>query len=182
VPPTSRRRRRSEHRSRRSACGVLSFALVAAGVGHAQGDVDPQNAAIATGSGPLETSIQVERLLIIPGPGGEVRHWVAAGKLEAGDEIHYTVRVRNPGKHAVTGVVVTKRLPYGVHYRRDSAVGPACVVQFSADGGVTFAPPERGKQAARKSGVPSYTHVRWILRQPLSPGATALLRFRATFT
>jgi uncharacterized repeat protein (TIGR01451 family) len=180
--PSRSRRHRRPRKSAWPARAVLSLSLAAAGVTCARGDLDPQNAAVATGSGPLETTIQVERLLVVPTPAGETRHWVAAGRLAAGDEVHYTVRVHNPGKEPVTDVVVTKRLPFGVHYRRDSAVGPACIVQFSADGGVTFAPPERVRQTTRKPPAPSYTHVRWILRQPLSPGATALLRFRATFT
>ena len=29
--------------------------------------------------------------------------------------------------------------------------------------------------------VAQYTHIRWQLRNPLAPGATALARFRATF-
>ena len=39
-----------------------------------------------------------------------------------------------------------------------------------------------GKRATRKIVPADYTHVRWILTKPLAPGATALLRFRATFT
>ena len=37
-----------------------------------------------------------------------------------------------------------------------------------------------GGQAPRRAAVEDYTHVRWRLRAPLAPGATALLRFRAT--
>jgi hypothetical protein len=81
---------------------------------------------------------------------------------------------------------VTKRLPYGVHYLSGTAAGPACDVHFSADGGNTFAKPDRNaggsKKGSRKSPAIEYTHVRWILRNPLQPGATALLRFRAKFS
>ena len=38
------------------------------------------------------------------------------------------------------------------------------------------------KRPARKILPSDYTHVRWILGKPLAPKATALLRFRATFT
>ncbi len=80
---------------------------------------------------------------------------------------------------------MTKRLPYGVHYLPGTATGPACEVHFSADGGNTFAKPARSaggsKQGPRKSPAVEYTHVRWILLNPLQPGATALLRFRAKF-
>jgi uncharacterized repeat protein (TIGR01451 family) len=150
-------------------------------------------AAEATGSGPLETSIAMEMLEVRTTPDGrETRRWVPATRLSAGDEVHYTVRVRNPGKEPVTDIVVTKLLPFGVHYQRGSARGPAAEVQFSADAGKTFAPPaqaSRSAQAARaaargtrRAAVTEYTHVRWILTRPLAPGATALLRFRATFS
>jgi uncharacterized repeat protein (TIGR01451 family) len=128
---------------------------------------------LATGSGPLETSIQMQRLVVEEGADGRTaRQFVEARRLEAGEQIYYTVRVTNPGREPVDEVVLTKRLPYGVDYVPGSAVGPACTVELSSDGGTTFAP-TRGKG--------SYTHVRWTFRHPLAPGATALLRFRAVF-
>ena len=130
---------------------------------------------VATGSGPLEARFQVEKLVTRDRPDGSVdKRYVEAQSLRAGEEIYYTVRVTNPGKAPVTGVVVTKRLPFGVDYIRGSAVGPASKVEFSVDGGSAFAP-------AKKSDTAQYTHVRWILEPPLAPGATALFRFRATF-
>ena len=156
----------------------------------AQEPADSVSVAAATGSGPLATSIEMQKLEVSEGPGGrEVRRWIPAERLNAGDEIHYTVRVRNPGKQAVDAVVVTKRLPFGVRYLRGSATGPAAEVQFSIDGGKTFATPETlaraaggGKKAQRKPLENDYTHVRWVLSKPLGPASTALLRFRATFS
>jgi uncharacterized repeat protein (TIGR01451 family) len=125
------------------------------------------------GSGPLKATIVVETLVTRQHPDGKTeRHFVEAGQLKVGDEVYYTIRLTNPGKEPVQDVVVTKRLPYGVDYIRGSAAGPACRVEFSTDGGTTFA-------AAAKSGA--YTHVRWTMGPPLAPGATALLRFRAIF-
>lgn len=162
------------------------LALVCSGPARAADDTDAQGVAVATGSGPVATTILAETLQVEEGPGGkEIRRWAPADRLTAGEEIHYTVRVTNPGKDPVSDVVVTKRLPYGVHYLPGTATGPACDVQFSTDGGVTFAKPERAaggsKKGLRKSPAIEYTHVRWVLRNPLDPGATALLRFRAKF-
>lgn len=156
----------------------------------AQEVAEKSSVAEATGSGPLETSIEVQKLEVSAGPGGqEIRRWVPAERLNAGDEIHYTLRVRNPGKQAVDSIVVTKRLPFGVRYLRGSATGPAAEVQFSVDGGDSFATPETlaraasgGKKGQRKPLENDYTHVRWVLRKPLGPASTALLRFRATFS
>jgi uncharacterized repeat protein (TIGR01451 family) len=127
----------------------------------------------ATGSGPLEADILVQALEVATRPeGGEEKRFVEARKLQAGEEVYYTIRVRNPGKEAVADVVVTKRMPFGVDYVRGSASGPACDVEVSRDNGQTYA-------AEGKSG--EYTHLRWTCRKPLAPGATALLRFRAIF-
>jgi uncharacterized repeat protein (TIGR01451 family) len=117
--------------------------------------------------------------------GTEQRKWRPATRLEAGDEVYYTIRVRNPGRQPVMNIVVTKRMPFGVAYQGGSATGPACEVQASLDGGATFVPatePGRGKRAQGKQGGAGYTHLRWVLARPLAPGATALLRFRAVFT
>ena len=135
------------------------------------GDTAP--AALATGSGPLETEIAVETFVgDASGRRDNGRRFVEARRVAPGEEVHYTIRVRNPGKAAVRDVVVTKRLPFGVDYVAGSAVGPASVIEVSIDGGSTFV------QAQRMAGAP--THVRWTLRRPLPRGATALLRFRAT--
>ena len=137
-------------------------------------DTGPEAPAVAvTGSGPLETEILVEALVSEPrADGSEEKRFVEARRLEAGEEIYYTIRVRNPGKEPVTDIVVTKRMPFGVDYVSGSARGPACDVGLSADNGKTYS-------SAGKSG--EFTHVRWVFQRPLAPGATALLRFRATF-
>jgi len=142
-----------------------------------------QGAPIASGSGPLVTSTMVE-LLETGADGQDRRRFVPAEQIRAGDDVYYTIRVRNPGRAVVGRIVVTKRLPFGMHYTRNSAVGPAAEVQFSVDGGESFAAPAELRVvsggSARRANVEDYTHVRWLLRAPLAPGATALLRFRAT--
>ena len=151
---------------------------------------DTPGIAEVTGSGPLETTIAVEKLEVRRAAAGdEVRRWIPADRLNAGDEIHYTVRVRNGNKQPVDSIVVTKRLPFGVKYLRNSASGPAAVVQFSIDGGRTFATAEAlsraagdGRKVPRRALEGDYTHVRWVLSKPLRPAATVLLRFRATFS
>ena len=155
----------------RSFLGLLLLGLAAAG--HAQEpELTAAGAAIATGSDLLETEILVEKLEPADPPSRPHARFVPAGRLEAGDEVHYTILLRNPGRSPVTDAQVTKRMPYGLHYLAGSATGPACDIEFSTDGGKTFAarPPER-----------DYTHLRWTMRQPLPPESTALLRFRATF-
>lgn len=145
-------------------------------LGSSSGAAEPEltavGAAIATGSDLLETAIVVEKLEPPARPGQEAGRFVPASRLSAGDEVHYTLRVTNPGKSPVTDVQVTKRMPQGLQFIAGSAAGPSSIVEFSADGGATF---------LAKPKAAEFTHVRWTLRRPLPAGATALLRFRATF-
>jgi uncharacterized repeat protein (TIGR01451 family) len=147
---------------------VMGVARPAAG----EPQLTATGAAIATGSDLLETTIKVEKRLAPAGPEGAAGGFVPAERLDAGEEAYYTIRVRNPGDSPVNEVQITKRMPDGMVYIEGSAVGPACEVQFSSDGGETF-------EARSANG--QYTHLRWNMRRPLPPGATALLRFRATF-
>ena len=165
---------RAKSGSSRLVVQLAAWSLLAAGpVALA---VEPEltavGAAVATGSDLLGTSIVAEKLEPPARPGQDVGRFVPATRLAAGDEVHYTLRVTNPGKEPVTGVQVTKRMPQGLQFIPGSAQGPASLVEFSADGGTTFTPRPKGSE---------FTHVRWSLRRPLPPGATALLRFRAKF-
>lgn len=167
-PPRSRAQRQSA----RSAAAWLLLLAAGAPAAAQEADLSATAAAVATGSGALETTIVVEKLEPPAPPARLHGRFVRAERLEAGDEVHYTIRVHNPGKQPVTEVQVTKRMPFGLHYVPGSATGPACDTEFSGDGGRTFAPRLPGDD---------HTHVRWTLRRPLPAGATALLRFRATF-
>jgi len=103
--------------------------------------------------------------------------FVPAERLRVGDEIFYTLQVRNPGATEIRDVVVVKAVPNNTEYLVDSAVGPAAIISLSIDGGATFVTRrELDTKAAER-----YTHIRWQLRHPLAPGATALLRFRSVF-
>lgn len=152
--------------------GVLFLALGPAAPAWPQAEMSAAGAAVATGTDLLETGIVVERLEPADPPERPVAQFVPAGRLEAGDEVFYTLRVRNPGNAPVLDAQVTKRMPLGLHYLPGSASGPDCDIDFSTDGGKTF--------VARPAGA-GFTHLRWTLRRPLPPGSTALLRFRATF-
>lgn len=159
------------HRRRTGSPAALAIGFVLLlGSGPATGQAP--DAATATGSGPLETEIVAEKYLAPASPESGVPRFVTAQRLVAGDEVHYTLRVRNPGKAPVTGIQVTKRMPAGLQFVPDSAVGPACDVDYSVNGGASF-------QA--EADPLQLSHLRWTLRRPLAPGATALLRFRATF-
>lgn len=146
------------------ACGSHAAAALEA-------EMSAVGEALATGSDLLETEITAETF-VPPARAGDPPRFAVARRLSAGDEVHYTIRVRNPGQQSVRDVQVTKRMPFGMQYLPGSAAGPSSDIEFSTDGGRSFeARPE----------TDDFSHLRWNLRRPLPPGATALLRFRATF-
>jgi uncharacterized repeat protein (TIGR01451 family) len=118
-------------------------------------------------------------------PGRELYRFVPARLLEQGQVVYYTLRITNQSTVPLRNVAVVQPVPANTTYLADSASGPGAAVTFSVDGGKTFGPAdslliesEGARQLARTS---QYTHIRWQLRNPLAPGATALARFRATF-
>jgi uncharacterized repeat protein (TIGR01451 family) len=164
------------HASSRLARGSLPtagllLALAVAALAEPGAEMTAVGDAVASGSDLLETTIVVERLSTPEQTPARPR-FEAAERLAAGDEVHYTIKVRNPGSRPVTGVQVTKRMPAGVQFVAGSAAGPASRIEYSADGGTTF---------ARRVPEGGPTHLRWTLDRPLPPDSTALLRFRAAF-
>jgi uncharacterized repeat protein (TIGR01451 family) len=118
-------------------------------------------------------------------PGREAFRFVPARMLEQGQVVYYTVRITNQTTVPLRNVAVVQPVPANTIYLEDSASGPGADVSFSVDGGRMFAPAQsltigaEGLQELAQSK--QYTHIRWQLRNPLAPGATALARFRATF-
>jgi uncharacterized repeat protein (TIGR01451 family) len=108
---------------------------------------------------------------------------VPATQLAQGQVVYYTVRITNPTPVFANKVQVSQMIPANTTYLAGSAGGPGADVEFSIDGGRSFAPAAELKLADGVTRAPPgrYTHIRWRLRNPLAPGATALARFRATF-
>lgn len=132
-------------------------------------------------------------------PGRRIQRLVPATTLRQGQEIFYTVRIRNPSSVPARDVEVVQRIPQNTTYVPNSASGPGAQIALSADGGLTFGnegqltvvdqsavalmqATSTDRQAlTRPATARDYTHIRWRLRNPLAPGATALARFRAVF-
>jgi uncharacterized repeat protein (TIGR01451 family) len=118
--------------------------------------------------------------------GRQAHRLVPATTLRQGQTIYYTVRIHNPTPVAVRGIVVVRRIPENTVFVEGSAAGPGADIEFSIDGGQTFA---RAAQlnvttsvgGTRRATPEDYTHIRWQLRHSLAPGAIALARFRAVF-
>lgn len=140
----------------------------------------------------IETTLVAEVRQEIPAPNGRrIARLMPATTLKQGQEIFYTVRIRNTAAVPVRDVEVTQRIPENTTYVPDSAAGPGAEVTLSADGGISFGaegeltvteqPTPVQLPSTRPATPQDYTHVRWRLRNALAPGAVALARFRAVF-
>ena len=123
------------------------------------------------------------------------QHMLADGSVETrlepavtvvpGDKIAYTIEARNiSADQPATRVVITDPIPEHTRYVDGSAEGDGTQVLFSVDGGMRFDAPGEleviGDDGASRPAVASdYTHIRWVLRDPLAPSAKRSVRFLA---
>lgn len=102
--------------------------------------------------------------------------YVPAVQVAEGEEIFYTVQVRNGGERPLEDYALVLPVPENTRYVPHTAAGAGAAVTFSVDGAQSFAPAERVRVASSR-----YTHIRWQWSTPLAPGAVVLVRFRAIF-
>jgi uncharacterized repeat protein (TIGR01451 family) len=158
---------------RLSLCTVL-LTLVLTGAGHALAQaVDPIV---------VKTIAEVESKRA-EGDRGTSK-LVPADRVVPGDEVIYTLAVRNTGADAVAPPTVTKAVPEHTVYIADSAVGPGAEVSYSVDGGRTFDRAENltvqgADGRPRPALAADITHIRWQLKNSLQSNSVAFVRFRA---
>jgi uncharacterized repeat protein (TIGR01451 family) len=109
---------------------------------------------------------------------------VPAEKIVPGNEVIYTVSATNVCDQEAQNVVIDNPVPQHMDYIGGSAIGPGTEVTFSIDGGANFGKADALKVAGadgkpRQAEPREYTNIRWVMRNPLKPGAVAFARFRA---
>jgi uncharacterized repeat protein (TIGR01451 family) len=108
----------------------------------------------------------------------------AKAKVVPGDAVIFTVFYANTDIKPADRVVVTNPVPEHMSYQNKSAEGAGTKIEFSADGGKSYAAPDKlfvtaaGKK--RPAIASDYTHIRWTLSRPLAPGGKGSVSFRAT--
>jgi uncharacterized repeat protein (TIGR01451 family) len=107
--------------------------------------------------------------------GRETTKLAPANRVVSGDQVIYTLEVRNTKAAAAPDPVVTYPIPTHMIYVADSAVGPSTEVSYSVDGGRSFNRPENLLPAV----AADYTHIRWQMIHSLKGRSVAFLRFRA---
>jgi uncharacterized repeat protein (TIGR01451 family) len=109
---------------------------------------------------------------------------VPADRVVPGDEVFYTLEIRNTGLRPLPPPTVDFAIPEHMRYIANSAVGAGAEVSYSVDGGRTFDRPENLSVVPvggdpRIATAADYTHIRWRLKHALQAKAMALARFRA---
>jgi uncharacterized repeat protein (TIGR01451 family) len=99
--------------------------------------------------------------------------------LRPGEIVHYDIVASNAGSDPALKLAPVGRIPSGMVYEAGSAsTAPAFVVEFSLDGGKTWAkvPTVKVTTSAgvveKKADPTTFTTVRWIMQKPLAPKAS----------
>ena len=94
--------------------------------------------------------------------------------------------MRPPHRHPATGTTIVDPIPEGTEYLPGSASSEAAAPEFSIDGGKSYGPePIRytakdtsGAQVEKTAPPDMYTHIRWILKDPVPAGGNGVLEFK----
>jgi uncharacterized repeat protein (TIGR01451 family) len=151
-------------------------------------------AGFATGHAPVaqaqsvEVVQKAEREVEVLEKGVKVRKVAPVDKILPGEEVTYTLTYTNKTAKPVSDLALTNPVPKNTRYKDGSAAGEGTVIQFSVDGGKTYAAPEQlsvtikdksGNNVQRPAVAQDYTHVRWVIKQTVAPGQSGSVRFRA---
>jgi uncharacterized repeat protein (TIGR01451 family) len=141
--------------------------------------------AAADGAGGATHDDKISVTLIAEVTGAQAGHRIEpADRLVPGDQVVYTVEIRNTSALPRPPPTVDYPVPEHTRYLADSATGAGADVTFSVDGGETFARPESlfvsgAGGAKRPATADDYTHIRWQLKHILKGHAVAFARFLA---
>lgn len=147
---------------------LITFAAVA--VAQEQGHLD------------VQTTVQKEEVSVNEA-GESQKRLVPAEVVVPGETVFYTITFQNVSAEPADNVVITNPIAEDLMYVDGSAFGPGMDIQFSVDGGSTFAAAneltvvEDGE--VRDAIAADFTHVRWVMQNDLDVGAQGIARFAA---
>ena len=109
---------------------------------------------------------------------------VADTAVIPGSQVIYSMQYENISDKTAEKAVITDPIPERTHYQENSARGDGTRITFSVDNGKSFNIPAKlfvFDTAGRKSPArpQDYTHIRWVLQNPLQPGEKGEVSFRA---
>ena len=130
----------------------------------------------------VQTVVQKEQVTVNEAGVAETS-LVPAETVVPGESVVYTITFRNISEEPADNVVITNPIADSLTYVEGSAFGPGTEIQFSVDGGQTFAPRDEltvsEGGAVRAASAQDFTHIRWVMQQELAVGAQGVARFSA---
>lgn len=101
-----------------------------------------------------------------------------------GTIVLFTTTFTNIGEQPATDVVITNPVPEHMTYVAGSAKGKGTKLEYSVDGGKTYAEPQKlrtrdARGRVRKAEAREYTHIKWTLTRSLQPDGSGTVTFRA---
>jgi uncharacterized repeat protein (TIGR01451 family) len=134
--------------------------------------------------GHLDVQTVVQKEQVTMNDAGEAEtSLVPAATVLPGENVVYTTTFRNISDEAADNIVITNPIGESLVYVEGSAFGPGADVEFSVDGGQTFA--VRDALSVTEDGVTrpaeakDFTHIRWVMTQELAAGSQGVARFSA---
>jgi uncharacterized repeat protein (TIGR01451 family) len=130
----------------------------------------------------VQTVVQKEEVTITEAGEREVQ-LVEASTVTPGDSVIYTITFSNISDEPAENVVITNPVPENLTYIQGSAFGPGTTIEFSVDGGQSYAGadelrvPDNG--GTRTATAEDYTHLRWVMQNDLPVGSQGVASFRA---
>ncbi len=130
----------------------------------------------------VRTVVQKEQVTVTE-EGETQTQLVAANTVIPGEKVVYTITFQNISDEPADNVVITNPISGELMYVDGSAFGPGSNIEFSVDGGRTFANSnelsvtEDGE--TRPARAEDFTHIRWVMQQELAVGAQGTARFSA---
>jgi uncharacterized repeat protein (TIGR01451 family) len=104
---------------------------------------------------------------------------------QPGDIIRYTLLAENTSNQEAHNVELVDPIPFGTEYVLGSAEGKNTTILYSIDGGGTYVQQptievldEQGRVVKKPAPASMYTHVKWIIRQPVQPKEKKLVELR----
>ena len=132
----------------------------------------------------VELSTSVDKVVRITGDDGEIETLLLdAFTVRPGEELRYTIEFTNTSSEIIDPgiVVITNPIPEAAEYLGGTAVGDDTEIQFSVDGGASFAGPESLTVLEGGVRVPAaprhYTTIRWVHGGILGPGEGGAVAF-----
>jgi uncharacterized repeat protein (TIGR01451 family) len=132
----------------------------------------------------LSANQSVERMIVSEAADGTVKvDFAPAVTVVPGETLVYWLNYANESDQSAANVVLTVPVPDEVTYVESTAAADQANVDFSADGGKTFAP--RGDLAISANGqsrealAAEITHVRWTFKSVIPANSEGRLGFQA---